>query len=76
MTPPPSSSKKTLIRSTSIVSLVTVALTVASAEFFARSGVPLRTPADYAVVAGFWLSFSSGGVWLWRRFRRRGGNAA
>lgn len=74
MTTPPSSRKKTLIRNTSFVSLATLALTVASAEFFARSGVPLRTPAEYAVVAGIWLSLSSGGVWLWRRFRRRGGS--
>lgn len=72
MNPPPSSSKKTLIRNSSFVSLATIALTVASSEFFARSGVPLRTPAEYAVVAGFWLSLSSGGVWLWRRFKHRG----
>jgi ABC-type amino acid transport system permease subunit len=72
MTPPPSSSKTTLIRNTSFVSLATIVLTVATSELFARSGVPLRTPAEYAVVAGFWLSFSSGVVWLWRRFKRRG----
>jgi len=71
-----SGNMKTLIRHTSSIPLVTIALTVASAEYFSYSGAQLKANAENAVVAGFCLSSTTGEVWLWRRFSRRGGGAA
>lgn len=72
MTDPAKTEKEKPIRNASYVSLATVALTVATAQVFAHAGTQLKTTAEYAVVAGFWISITSGGVWLWRRWQRRG----
>lgn len=61
------------IRHVSYASVSAVALTAATAEVFAKLNVPLQTSAEFAVVAGFWLMVSAGGLWLWKRFGRRRG---
>jgi ABC-type nickel/cobalt efflux system permease component RcnA len=71
MTDPPTTSKAAHVRNTSYVSLCALALTVISAAVFSHEGVPLKSSADYAVVAGFWLVIVGSGWWLWKRIQQR-----
>jgi ABC-type nickel/cobalt efflux system permease component RcnA len=70
----PDSERSRKVRRGSFVSFSALALTVATAELFAHDGVPLRSNWEYAVVGGFWLMTSLGGLWLWRKIHRSRNN--